>query len=412
MNRVTHVAWIAALTFAAAVVAPAEAAPKNPFDPLAALERAKKAEAIAAPDTKEAIARQRAEVKAEGHLYAVGATAVSKRKLASITGYAPGPKPTAEELEALNKKAQAARGAERQRLAKLQAKMPDLKPVWPVRTEGQLPESFDWSDRGVVSRVRDQGECGSCWAFATVSVLEANYRIKHGSFQDALKAAQKKAKPGAMAWEPMLQALNQFEKVDGSEQQLVSCVKRTSCKDGGDEMAALNWIQDNGGLASDKEFPYSASDALPCKPEVARRTRNPFDWSRPGQYKPLIEVIEYASVEPTVEKIKRALLEKGPLIVGMHATESFLNYTGGIFNANPKSRKPNHAMTLVGWDDSPKVPEIMGIKVPLKLPGVWIVRNSWGDEWGEDGYVRIPYDNGVGLGTWGGVTWVDTAAPY
>lgn len=414
MKRLAQIAWIASLSFATAVATPAEAAPRNPFDPQAALARANKAEANASADTKETIARQRAEVKAEGHLFAVGATAVSKRELASITGYVPRPMPTAAEVEALKKKTQAARGAERERLAKLQATVPDLKPLWPVRTDGQLPKSFDWTDRGVVSRVRDQGDCGSCWAFATVSALEANYRIKHGSFEDALKAARK-AKPGAMPWDAYLQAHKEFEKVDGSEQQLLSCVKRKGCK-GGNEYEALQWISANEGLAGDKEFPYLASD-LPCKPEVARRIRNPFDWSRPGQYKPLIEVNGFGYVGddrvPTVEQIKRALLENGPLIVGIHATSSLQNYTGGIFNAKPKKLAMNHAMTLVGWDDSPKVPEIMGIKVPVKMPGVWIVRNSWGDEWGEDGYVRIPYDNGVGLGTLpGGVIWVDTAAPY
>ncbi|MGC8838938.1 MAG: C1 family peptidase [Anaerolineae bacterium] len=216
---------------------------------------------------------------------------------------------------------------------------------------GGLPPAFDWRAQGLPP-VRDQGNCGSCWAFSTVGALEGNVKLKDGVLQDF------------------------------SEQYLVSCNQEGWGCNGG------SWAHDyhldkvppgepEAGAVPEGSFPYAARD-LPCNPPHPHVSRI-HAWRFVGS----------SLGVPDTAAIKRAILERGPVAAGICAGPQMQNYRGGIFTTNERCTPYaiNHAILLVGWDDN------------QGPGGVWILRNSWGTGWGEGGYMRIAYGtSNVGYG--------------
>jgi C1A family cysteine protease len=211
----------------------------------------------------------------------------------------------------------------------------------PLLAPKDLPEAFNWCDSGACTPVKNQGSCGSCWAFGTVGPLECNIKRK-----DRVT-------------------------VDLSEQWLVSCNSDGWGCDGGWWAHDYHqWKTDpcgGTGAVPEASFPYAASD-LPC------------NCPYPHDY--LIEDWGFVGSSydvPPVGSIKQALLDYGPVSVAVHVNSAFQAYTGGVFNGC-ETGEINHAVTLVGWDDN------------QGTAGVWIIRNSWSSGWGEGGYMLIPYD--------------------
>ncbi|MCX7823504.1 MAG: DUF4214 domain-containing protein [Syntrophobacterales bacterium] len=203
-----------------------------------------------------------------------------------------------------------------------------------------LPSSYDLRPR--LTAVKDQGECGSCWAFATVGVLEGLIKMRSGAATDL------------------------------SEQFLVSCNRDGWSCDGGwfahdyhkDKVARE---QSQAGAVVEQDMPYTATNgacfAIPS---------HPYSISNWGY-------ANAASSMPSVNDIKQALYNYGPLAAAVCVGRAFQSYRGGIFETDESSvcqGSVNHAIVLVGWDDS---------------QGVWILRNSWGSGWGENGYMRIKW---------------------
>ncbi|UCD63809.1 MAG: thrombospondin type 3 repeat-containing protein [Candidatus Zixiibacteriota bacterium] len=209
-----------------------------------------------------------------------------------------------------------------------------------VPLQSSLPPRFDWRDYAGVTPIRDQDGCGSCWAFATVGPLECNIKIVDGI------------------------------ETDLSEQWLVSCnTDGWGCSGGWWAHDYHLWKTDPcGGFGAvfESDFPYEASD-VPC------------GCPYPCQY----TVSSWAYIEsypsPSVSAIKQAIIQYGPVASAVWVGPLFQAYTGGVFNIDESFGVTNHGVVLVGWDDS------------QGTNGVWILRNSWGTEWGEDGYMKIEY---------------------
>jgi len=210
-------------------------------------------------------------------------------------------------------------------------------------TLSAVPESLDWrAELNGLPSVKSQDACGSCWAFATVGALECAIRRVDGKI------------------------------VDLSEQYLVSCATEFNGCSGG---FFAHDYHVNPGAVYESDFPYEAVDYRGCnaekcgfEPVKCKDTNHVYkieDWAYIGT----------SNSVPGVDEIKQAIYEYGPISVAVAVDSAFQGYTGGIFEGN--AGNINHAVVLVGWNDD---------------PGYWILRNSWGTGWGENGYMRIAYE--------------------
>jgi len=227
-------------------------------------------------------------------------------------------------------------------------------PASEVQSTSSLPSTYNWCDYGGCTPVKDQGLCGSCWAFATAGAAESAIKIQDGLDRDL------------------------------AEQYLVSCNTDDWGCDGG--WWAFHYYIDaippgepDAGAVYERDFPYQAS-GVPCGS------------SHPHHEK----LLSYAYVDhwgsvPAVADLKQAIYDHGPVAVGICSgfTDSpFHHYDGGVFDYDETAcgGGVNHGVVLVGWDDSQE-------------GGVWYLKNSWGTNWGEDGYMRIRYGySNVGYG--------------
>jgi C1A family cysteine protease len=232
----------------------------------------------------------------------------------------------------------------------------DIGPLAQHIGEKQLPSSFDWRNYNgysYIGPIRDQGTCGSCYAFGACAAAEGTYNWAYGKY-DANCA-------------------------DFSESYIMWCLGRLSqynshffgC-DGADytysEVEALT----AEGVANETDFPYTTSDPGSCT-----------HWGNPTT----VFDSWHRIVCNDIEAIKTAIMTYGVVDAAVYVGRAFDAYSGGIYedtktscNANPcYYATTNHAVALVGWDDNGG-------------DGYWILRNSWGaTDWGENGYMRIKY---------------------
>jgi len=209
---------------------------------------------------------------------------------------------------------------------------------------------FDWRTYGAVSPVRDQRACGACWVFAPIAALESGY-------------------------------LQKGESLDLSEAEVLACSQGGDCTVGfwG---RACDWLESHG-VDVEERLKYDARQAS-C-PVDARGSYRILTW----------RFVDAHGGTPPVSGLKQALCDHGPLIVGMTLPKSFLDLKGdAVYGEHSTGDMPvAHAMLLVGWNDA---------------RGAWLVKNSWGTEWGDHGFGWISYDsNRIGAAA----TWVVPAPP-
>ena len=218
-----------------------------------------------------------------------------------------------------------------------------------VNSKNDAPESWNWVDEGVFGPVKDQGYCGSCWAFSAMGNIEA------------------------------LNYMKTKEYVALSEQQLVDCDTEydQGCNGGLMEYAFAYLVEK--GCMTEKDYPYVGYD----------------DTCHYDESKVFLRIDSWLMLDTQDEnEIKEFLYTNGPLAIAINA-DPFQYYTGGIIDEDEWSCDPeglNHGVVLVGYGNESGV-------------DYWIIRNSWGDYWGEDGYVRVAR----GKGTCGVNTYVTTA---
>lgn len=207
-----------------------------------------------------------------------------------------------------------------------------------------LPASLDWREFGYVTGVRDQGNCGSCWAFATTAALESNILIRDPS-----------ASPDD----------------DRAEEILLSCSGAGSCS-GGYIDKASTYIRDNG-LPPELYFPYTdLSRDDKCR-NASTGWQSVIDKIDSWQF--------ITTVTASIDAIKSALHQYGPLVTTMDVYEDFFYYTEGVYEYTYGPYKGGHAVLIVGYMDDSSV-----------SGGYFIVKNSWGTTWGHlNGYFKIAY---------------------
>jgi len=201
-------------------------------------------------------------------------------------------------------------------------------------SSASVPSSVDWRNDGgnYVTPIRDQGECGGCWAFSMTGGLESYTLIKnHASGKN----------------------------LDLAEQILISCSGIGSC-DGG--TISPDYLQSTG-LPPESAYPYTATNGS-CSSAAA------------GWQNKTYKIDGWGSIDQTVNALKEALAEYGPLPAAFMVYEDFMHYSGGVYSYTSGAEEGGHAILIVGYNDSGKY---------------FIVKNSWGTNWGESGFFRIAY---------------------
>ncbi|XP_047335371.1 zingipain-2-like [Impatiens glandulifera] len=204
-----------------------------------------------------------------------------------------------------------------------------------------LPESFDWRTKGAVSPIRKQGECGSCWAFSTIAAVEGINKIKTG------------------------------ELIDLSAQELIDCDRTVNrgCK-GGFVHQAFEFITRNGGIDTEEDYPYQEADGTCDATKVNSK---------------VVRIDGYEFVPSNNENALMKAVVHQPISVYIEAgVWEFKNYVSGIYTGNCGTVL-NHAVVVVGYGSESGI-------------DFWIVKNSWGKNWGEDGYVRIKRNDVADIG--------------
>lgn len=201
----------------------------------------------------------------------------------------------------------------------------------------QAPTEIDWRTKNVLNPVKNQGQCGSCWAFSTTGALESNVAVAKGTLYNF------------------------------AEQQLVDCcgTKGFQCQgcNGAWPEWAFNYINSTG-IVLQTEYPYTAVQSSCKNIPTAKKFLN--------SAKPWTMLTDSDSV-------KESLAKTGPVSICVDAS-NWSMYKSGVFSNCGKTNL-NHAVTLVGYT----------------ADSVWLVRNSWGTSWGDQGHIRLAAGNTCGL---------------
>jgi len=207
--------------------------------------------------------------------------------------------------------------------------------------------SFSWENSGGTTPVRNQGGCGSCWAFAAAGAVEGTYLITN---QRGLDLAE--------------------------EHQVSTCNQPAgNCRGGWYHKVFEDYLA--SGTVDETVMRYTASNsACPNPSPLPRRILN---WGFVGR----------DGKNPTIREIKTAIQNYGPVAVAVNASQAFMAYTSGVFQED-NTGGTNHAVLIVGWSDQLKA---------------WRIKNSWGTWWGESGYMWIDYGSNR-IGSW--AAWVET----
>jgi C1A family cysteine protease len=210
-----------------------------------------------------------------------------------------------------------------------------------------LPSSFDWREKDIFTPVKSQGDCGSCGEFAAIALFEALIKKASG------------------------------KNINLSEQEIVSCVQGCGCLTGCSSQRALEYMKENG-VGLEKDFPYIEKDTTCRKMNDKRYFLDNV----------VSIVISKKSLNDRIEIIKNTIIEHGPVATNMRLFTDLDSYKSGIYSYNGKAEEMGgHWILIVGWHDDSNLPS----------GGYWICRNSWGANWGEQGYFNSAYGDKTGI---------------
>jgi len=202
---------------------------------------------------------------------------------------------------------------------------------------GKLPTDVDWVALNKVATVKDQLYCGGCWAFAVADAVESRYAIKHSA-----------------------------DVVEVSIQELIDCDHdgvNEGCI-GGNLPEGYDYVIDMGGLCTDHEYTFTGYDQY-CKRRQCKQITG--------------KIRDYGIVIPNNELALKEAVAQGPVAIAIEADADAMQfYESGVLTSPKCGINVDHAVTIVGYGVDKK----KGLKY-------WKIKNSWSDDWGEGGYMRL-----------------------
>ncbi|XP_021766149.1 ervatamin-C-like [Chenopodium quinoa] len=209
-----------------------------------------------------------------------------------------------------------------------------MKSTFQFNNLTDVQPSVDWRYVGAVTSIKDQGQCGCCWAFSAVAAVERIYQIKTGQL------------------------------ISLSEQQLVDCDQYSHGCSGGDPVSAFEFIKQNQGITMESQYPYLSTQGQ-CEASTSAVTINDY------------------SLLTQDENVLMQAVSRQPVSVGIVADSlEFKQYGGGVFQG-PCGTQLNHAVAVVGYGTDSDGTDY------------WLLKNSWGTTWGENGFMRLKRGNNL-----------------
>lgn len=221
----------------------------------------------------------------------------------------------------------------------------DESVLHPVTLINQVPNSVDWRKDNIVSSVKNQEKCGSCWSFSAAGAVESAWAQKNNKLYNL------------------------------SEQELMDCSSyygNHGCN-GGSMNLAFKYIINNG-ICTNLSYPYMAAQNM-CYNTTCNK---------------VVNISNYWNIISSERQLEKAVAIR-PVSVAIEADKrSFQLYQSGVYNDINCGQQLDHGVLLVGYGEDDNI----GMKY-------WIVKNSWGEDWGENGYIKIQKDSGVDGGICG-----------
>jgi len=203
----------------------------------------------------------------------------------------------------------------------------------PPMNDAHLPDHVDWREQGYVTPVKNQGSCGACWAFGATGALEGQHKRFTGDL------------------------------VSLSEQNLIDCDTSDRGCNGGWVPTAFNYIKNNHGIDTESSYPYTGKQGK-CKFNQTNVGATVTGW--------------VILPENDTQALKTAVATIGPIASTIDASsKEFGSYKSGVVFFTGRCDSLDHGVLIVGYGTDPKYDDY------------WIVKNSWGTGWGEDGYIRV-----------------------
>jgi len=235
------------------------------------------------------------------------------------------------------------------RLSKVHAQRTPDMPVADDLDVSAIPDSFDWRDKGAVTAVKDQGQCGSCWAFSATGNMEGQWFLAGHT----------------------LTSLSEQNLVD-CDHECMTYEGEQSCDagcDGGLQPNAYHYVISNSGIDTEASYTYEGVDDT-CRFKAASVGATFSNWTMISQDE---------------TQMAAYLVANGPIAIAADA-EEWQFYFGGVFYI-PCGTELDHGILIVGYGTET---DIFGQTMPF-----WIIKNSWGEDWGEDGYIRVERGDGL-----------------
>eukprot|EP00490_Sorites_sp_Unknown_P004794 CAMPEP_0114658230 /NCGR_PEP_ID=MMETSP0191-20121206/15353_1 /TAXON_ID=126664 /ORGANISM="Sorites sp." /LENGTH=279 /DNA_ID=CAMNT_0001879671 /DNA_START=1588 /DNA_END=2427 /DNA_ORIENTATION=- len=223
-------------------------------------------------------------------------------------------------------------------LVNIEDRINEIYKVKALRDIKDIPSGFNWVDKGAITPVKDQGQCGSCWSFGTTGVLESHFFIAGNPLQSL------------------------------SEQNLVSCDTECYACNGGWPYKAIEYVSKNG-IDTEESYPYVSGNGNVPGCQATYHTKAAITG----------HVVTYKYLEQNEDVMANYIANNGPIQVNVDAmTQLWWPYTGGIMTGCCNV-DIDHSVMIVGYNQTSNGERY------------WIVKNSWSNTWGESGYLWLQY---------------------